>query len=697
MSDVSILLKLTVDANTRKITIPNNGTIFGVVGDVEINRVMFSVPRYYSGFDMKDFVARVNYVNPNGEMNFYESSDMAEVDDTITFSWLMSSDVTKYAGDVRFSIKLYKVSGNTYTKSFNTTTGIGKVLEGLDVEKQVTPEQQTTLLSKLETDIKASIDEYVNNQVTKNVNAYIENNVQKKVDAVVQEELAELKKDSVVQQVETNRTDIAGIKGGIVVQQATQPTSDTTQIWVDTSDEEEIEVPDMEEFNSLKDETNSLKEDVVNTKDGLSNKSYTEKAQFEMGYISGDNGEKGNNNINARSKIIHLNIGDKYKILIEKGNCVLHLYNNGIWQKYLSSSVDFCNEGYGTITVNSSEWDVTITKECDVCFVVNRNNNAEITDIAQAYDIITISKLYNYKRLDKIEDDLGKNNYWEGKKIVWFGTSIPAGVVHAGDDNGVNSYPIQVGDMLGAKVYNESVGSSAIRIGDYNSITSDDPNGYSGVPATCCLFSLSGTVDEKRKIISDWAVWKNKFKYGVDEIDSIINSGTVQSRIFDRSYEVKLSKYLNGGEVGTCDLYVIDHGYNDAGNKNGVDYSDLIEVPPNPFDRTYFIGAMNYIINKIKTDNFRASICIISHYNDEGVFKELVEAQRYIADYWNIPFIEIFNKMGFSTSAKITINGESKTLKDWWLPDGIHPSSDVTGAALEHYANVLYPLIRDIR
>lgn len=697
MSDVSILLKLTVDANTRKITIPNNGTIFGVVGDVEINRVMFSVPRYYSGFDMKDFVARVNYVNPNGEMNFYESSDMVEVDDTITFSWLMSSDVTKYAGDVRFSIKLYKVSGNTYTKSFNTTTGIGKVLEGLDVEKQVTPEQQTTLLSKLETDIKASIDEYVNNQVTKNVNAYIENNVQKKVDAVVQEELAELKKDSVVQQVETNRTDIAGIKGGIVVQQATQPTSDTTQIWVDTSDEEEIEVPDMEEFNSLKDETNSLKEDVVNTKDGLSNKSYTEKAQFEMGYISGDNGEKGNNNINARSKIIHLNIGDKYKILIEKGNCVLHLYNNGIWQKYLSSSVDFCNEGYGTITVNSSEWDVTITKECDVCFVVNRNNNAEITDIAQAYDIITISKLYNYKRLDKIEDDLGKNNYWEGKKIVWFGTSIPAGVVHAGDDNGVNSYPIQVGDMLGAKVYNESVGSSAIRIGDYNSITSDDPNGYSGVPATCCLFSLSGTVDEKRKIISDWAVWKNKFKYGVDEIDSIINSGTVQSRIFDRSYEVKLSKYLNGGEVGTCDLYVIDHGYNDAGNKNGVDYSDLIEVPPNPFDRTYFIGAMNYIINKIKTDNFRASICIISHYNDEGVFKELVEAQRYIADYWNIPFIEIFNKMGFSTSAKITINGESKTLKDWWLPDGIHPSSDVTGAALEHYANVLYPLIRDIR
>lgn len=518
---------------------------------------------------------------------------------------------------------------------------------------------------------------------------------------------------------------------------------------------------------------------------------------------------------------------------------------NEIWQKYLSSSVDFCNEGYGTITVNSSEWDVTITKECDVCFVVNRNNNAEITDIAQAYDIITISKQYNYKRIDNLEksvselttdtvllkenkcdypsilkkqnidildgiirDDgvlvniqdstnkhieisinshydkgsvcvsgscLWKNNmpfllflndsgevletygydtgkfyenyvidsvpvgctkivvncqtevgylqyllktnlsveeyinnkledsktkndsYWTGKKIVWFGTSIPAGVVNAGESGGNGSYPVRIGEMLGATVYNESVGSSAVRIGMHDAITNDDINGYSGCPATCCLFSLSGTVDEKKEIISNWSTWKNKFSIGVETIDSIISRGEEQEQIYDRSYEVKLSKYLSGGSVGQCDLYVIDHGYNDAGNNNGNDYSDLKSIPSDTLDRTYFIGAMNYIINKIKTDNFRASICIVSHYNDEGVFSNLVEAQRYVADYWNIPFIEIYDKIGFSTSSKITINGVTKTVKDWWLTDGIHPSSDTTGKALRHYAEVLYPLIRDVR
>lgn len=298
---------------------------------------------------------------------------------------------------------------------------------------------------------------------------------------------------------------------------------------------------------------------------------------------------------------------------------------------------------------------------------------------------------------NKLESKTKNDSYWTDKKIVWFGTSIPAGVVNAGESGGNGSYPVRIGEMLGATVYNESVGSSAVRIGMHDAITNDDINGYSGCPATCCLFSLSGTVDEKKEIISNWSTWKNKFSIGVETIDSIISRGEEQERIYDRSYEVKLSKYLSGGSVGQCDLYVIDHGYNDAGNKNGVDYSDLIEVPPNPFDRTYFIGAMNYIINKIKTDNFRASICIVSHYNDEGIFKNLVEAQRYVADYWNIPFIEIFNKMGFSTSAKITINGITKTMKDLWLTDGIHPSSDTTGEALKHYAEVLYPLIRDVR
>ena len=50
---------------------------------------------------------------------------------------------------------------------------------------------------------------------------------------------------------------------------------------------------------------------------------------------------------------------------------------------------------------------------------------------------------------------------WKEKNIVWFGTSIPAGGPWGIDI--INAYPKYVGDMLGANVWNEAVGSSQLQ------------------------------------------------------------------------------------------------------------------------------------------------------------------------------------------------------------------------------------------
>lgn len=315
-----------------------------------------------------------------------------------------------------------------------------------------------------------------------------------------------------------------------------------------------------------------------------------------------------------------------------------------------------------------------------------------VTEWAELYDE-TDTTYFNATEIDQRVTALeSAQSFWAGKKIVWFGTSIPAGVVNAGDAGGNGAYPTRIGEMLGATVYNEAVGSSAARIGMHGSITESDPNGYAGVPATCCLLSLSGTVEEKQDILDDWAYWSTVFTIGVDQIDT-----SNPDKYLNCSYERKLAKYLTGGSIGQCDLYVFDHGYNDAGNLNGSNYSDTTDIPTNPLDRTYFIGAMNFLIDQIKQDNYRASIVVISHYNDEGQYADLVKAQSFVANKWNIPFINISNSMGFSTARSVTINGTTKTMKNWWLPDGIHPSSDTTGKTLKHYAEVLYPFIRDAR
>lgn len=292
---------------------------------------------------------------------------------------------------------------------------------------------------------------------------------------------------------------------------------------------------------------------------------------------------------------------------------------------------------------------------------------------------------------DELKNDMlninarNNTNYWKGRHIAWFGTSIPAG----GYDE---SYPKKIGRMLDATVDNNSIGSSAARIGNHNNISASDPNGYAGVPATCCLLSLSGTRAEKQDILDNWAYWSTVFTQGVGSIDT-----SNPNKYLNSSYETILDQYLYTHGGWPADLYVFDHGFNDAGNDNTINYSDLVEIPANPLDRTYFIGAMNFLIDRIKTDNYQAKIVIISHYNDEGIYKDLINAQKYIADKWNIPFINISNKLGFSTTVSITINGTTKTMKDWYLPDGIHPASDTTGYALEHYAEVLFPEIRDVR
>lgn len=157
--ELSNLIQLEINENLRNISIPKKGVVFGVDGDIEVNRVAFVFPRYYSNFDMTEFSARVNYVNANGEANYYEADDVSSDDgDTATFSWLMTSDVTSYIGEVRFSVLLYKQLDERYVKKFGTRPATGRVLEGLDVESYVTPEQQLTLIEKMEKKFDAYVE-----------------------------------------------------------------------------------------------------------------------------------------------------------------------------------------------------------------------------------------------------------------------------------------------------------------------------------------------------------------------------------------------------------------------------------------------------------------------------------------------------------------------------------------------------------
>lgn len=166
MDEKTALINLNVDENSRIITIPTVKNVFGIEGDIEVNRLTFSLTRYYCDFDLSEFNARINYVNANKEANYYEVDDVTSDEENITFTWLMGPDVTAYAGDVKFSIKLYKKQDTKIIKVFNTKSGSGTVYAGLNVENTVTPEEQQTLLEQIEAEIKEDLDTYIEEKLS---------------------------------------------------------------------------------------------------------------------------------------------------------------------------------------------------------------------------------------------------------------------------------------------------------------------------------------------------------------------------------------------------------------------------------------------------------------------------------------------------------------------------------------------------
>ena len=152
-------LCITVSDDLQSIILPPYGVTFGVSGDVNVNEIRMKLPKECKGFNLIRFVPRINYVNANGDANYYETV-MESDESNCYFIWPITPDITAYTGHVRFSLTLYQTEEGIILHKFNTRSATGRVYTGFEAEKQVTPEQQQTLLSKLETQIKADLNDH---------------------------------------------------------------------------------------------------------------------------------------------------------------------------------------------------------------------------------------------------------------------------------------------------------------------------------------------------------------------------------------------------------------------------------------------------------------------------------------------------------------------------------------------------------
>ena len=133
---------ITIDTDTREITIPDSEKLFGVKDDLKAERKYFKCKKVVGdNLDLSKHRLYINYMNANKETNAYLVDDVEVDGDYITFSWLLYRSVTKYIGNVSF-IVCAKSSNNKglLQTDWNTTLATGTVKEGLEVDTATTEE-----------------------------------------------------------------------------------------------------------------------------------------------------------------------------------------------------------------------------------------------------------------------------------------------------------------------------------------------------------------------------------------------------------------------------------------------------------------------------------------------------------------------------------------------------------------------------
>ena len=133
-----------IDAETRKVTVPETYKILGVESDEDSERVYFRAPRIVGDkIDLATLGLRINYQNANSQKDSYPVDDLTVENEFITFSWLLSRKVVAYKGTVKFIVCAVRIGDNAeISNEWNTTLASAEVLEGLEVDYSSIPEEE---------------------------------------------------------------------------------------------------------------------------------------------------------------------------------------------------------------------------------------------------------------------------------------------------------------------------------------------------------------------------------------------------------------------------------------------------------------------------------------------------------------------------------------------------------------------------
>lgn len=133
-----------IDADSRKITVPDEYKLLGVESDENVERIYFKCPKIVGdGIDLSTLGLRINYQNANSQKDSYPVDELTVENEFITFSWLLSRKAVAYKGTVKFIVCAVRTGDDgMVSNEWNTTIASAEVLEGLEVDFSSIPDEE---------------------------------------------------------------------------------------------------------------------------------------------------------------------------------------------------------------------------------------------------------------------------------------------------------------------------------------------------------------------------------------------------------------------------------------------------------------------------------------------------------------------------------------------------------------------------
>lgn len=317
-------------------------------------------------------------------------------------------------------------------------------------------------------------------------------------------------------------------------------------------------------------------------------------------------------------------------------------------------------------------------------------------------------------------------------KVLWIGTSIPAGDIQFSNngttqsttsDLGSNNYPKMVADALGFKLYNNARGASFVCF--YPS-SEDGTSNWAGKDWT----EYQNEVHKGYSLSASMAQVEAKFgPNGLNIPEWLLNN------FKSYSYESLIIPYIDG-TIASCDTVILDHGYNDRhqilsetswhiseGEEMVIGSGrDWLLKLQDPLDKTltaesffqgcwwsdenaedtkkYYWKAMVFLCKKIWAVNPRIKIIIGNYfayksnifageYGNDRLGEFICLANSGLANWLRCQCVDVHKYTGI-------YNRNLAAGNDYQLfcPDGVHPHSDSTGHSNKIIAGVYINAIR---